>query len=69
MAVSVAVEAIDRHTGAQVDPGIAHLRGDVADHPAERTSSGALPRSAMVTVRSRSRHTEAISDPRNPSRR
>ncbi len=35
--VGVAFERLDRHAGAQVDPGVAlHLGGDVADHPAER---------------------------------
>ena len=35
--VGVAFQRFHRHTGTQVDPGVAlHLGGDIADHPAER---------------------------------
>ena len=37
MPVGVAFQRFHRHTGTQVDSGVAlHLGGDVADHPAER---------------------------------
>ena len=41
--VTVTVEAVHRHAGAQVDPGLdLHLRGDVADHTAERADQRRL---------------------------
>jgi hypothetical protein len=36
VSVGITFEGLDRHTGTQIDPGIAlHLGGDVADYSAE----------------------------------
>ena len=66
MPVGVSLERLDRHAGAQVDPASRCILAAISPITPPSGPTSASARSATVTGRPSSQHTEAISEPIKP---